>query len=167
MRKPNSKPIKLTGPVLYANVKNANGRIYTTDCILKIMDQAQEHIHRGSLLGELDQPNRPEVSLGQVSHRVTEVYYNFEKNALEATIEVLETPKGQILKSQIESCGNVKNFMENMGCISSRGTGTINEKGEVENYTLYSFDVVAKNKDAYRDITFAPISDKNPLEDLK
>lgn len=160
------KKIKLTGPILYANVKNANGRIYTTECILGILKQAKDYINKGSLLGELDQPNRPEVNLGNVSHRVTDVYFNPENNALEATIEVLETPKGQILKNNIESCGGIKNFMENMGCIASRGTGTINEKGEVEDYTLYSFDVVAKNKDAYRDITFPPISN-DPFEDIK
>ena len=158
------KKLRLTGSILYANVKNANGRIYTEDCILGILEQAQEHIHNGNLLGELDQSNRPEVNLGNVSHKVIEAHYNFQKNSLDATIEVLETPKGKILRDQIESCGGINNFMNNMGCIASRGTGTINERGEVENYTLYSFDVVAKNKDAYKDITFPPISDKDPLE---
>jgi hypothetical protein len=162
-----NKPISLTGTFIYADVKNANNRIYPIGCVLDMMNQAQQHIQNGSLLGELDFPDRPEVTLGNVSHRVTEVHFNPEKNTLEGTIQVLEgSPKGRILKDQIEACGGAANFLKNMACIRSRGTGTINEKGEVENYTLYSFDVIAQNQDPFRDVIFAPIS-KDPLEDIK
>jgi len=159
-----NKPITLAGTFIYADVKNANERIYPRECVLNMMNQAQKHIQSGNLLGELDFPDRPEVNLGNVSHRVTEVHFNPIKNTLEGTIQVLETPKGHILRSQIEACGGASNFMNNMACIRSRGTGTINEKGEVENYTLYSFDVIAQDKDPYKDIIFGPISDKDPLE---
>jgi hypothetical protein len=162
------KPITLSGTILYADIKNANDRIYTKNCVFSMLHQAQEDIQNGNLLGEMDFPDRPEVALGNVSHRVTEIHFNPEKNSLDGTIQVLEgTPKGQILKQQIDAFGGPKNFMKNF-CIRSRGTGTLNEKGEVENYKLYSFDVIAKNRDPFKDYEeFGSISEIDPLADIK
>lgn len=55
----------------------------------------------GTMLGELDHPDRLEVSLTNVSHVITNV--ELIDNGLFADIRILETPKGNILKSIIEA----------------------------------------------------------------
>lgn len=136
----------ITGTLVYSDVKNANGRIYTKDCMMDMLHQAIEDVKDGCLLGEFGYGSQPEVNLGNVSHKVTEVRLNPYNDSLEGTIEILETPKGkQILKMLNE---NDYKF-DDLFVVRPRGTGTVNEKGEVENYTLYSFDVIFKQEDAF------------------
>lgn len=127
--------------------KNKNGRIYTKECGLEILKQAQENIKDGNLLGEFGYPDRSETNLGNVSHRVIDMKYNPFTNSLEGTIEILETPKGQQILKMLKE--NQYKF-EDLFVVRPRGTGTVNEKGEVENYTLYSFDVIFKQEDAFK-----------------
>ena len=143
-----SKNMKVTGKFIVFDQKNKNGRIYTKECGSAIMQQFNKLAHEGQMiLGEFGYPeNRFEVSLGNVSHRVDSLEFDMLNNCLRGTIEILETPKGkQILKMLNE---NGYKF-EDLFVVRPRGTGTVNEKGEVENYTLYSFDVIFKQEDAF------------------
>lgn len=143
----NKKKFELTGKFLYCDVKNANGRIYTKKCVLGALEHPNEDIRQGNLLGELGYPDRPETSLRNVSHRVVDLKYNHNDNSLEGTIEILDgTPKGKELLKMINN--DPKRFDE-LFVIRPRGTGIVNEKGEVENYTLYSFDIMSREKDAF------------------
>lgn len=143
----NKKRTKLTGTFLYCDVKNANGRIYTSKCAIEMLENAFENMREGNLLGELEYPNRPETNLGNVSHRVIDMKFNPINKSVEGTIEIFEgTPRGKKLMDLID--GDPNKFNE-LFVIRPRGTGTVNEKGEVENYTLYSFDVVSRDKDAF------------------
>ena len=142
----------ITGTLLYYDVKNSNDRIYTKECAARIVEQSKEDIEKGNLLGELGFPERFEVSLGHVSHRVCEIHLNEENKSIEGTIEILKgTPKGQYILKLLEE-SNCK--FEDMFVIRSRGTGTVNPKTkEIENYTLYTFDVILKEDDAFKTMT--------------
>ena len=89
-------------------------------------------------LGELDHPDQSVINLKNVSHLVTEVWWN-GKDVM-GKIQVLTTPSGQVLKSLIEA--NVK-----IG-ISSRGTGSVREsKGDTvveDDFQLICFDFVSE-----------------------
>ena len=141
------KQKSITGKFLYCDVKNANGRIYTKECAFDILQQAKKDIDEENLLGELGYSDRPEIALKNVSHRVSDIKFDPINNALEGTIEIFEgTPKGKQLLEMIDN--DLQKFNE-LFVIRPRGTGTVNEKGEVENYTLYSFDIVEREKDAF------------------
>jgi len=140
--------MKVTGKFMYFDQKNKNGRIYTKECGSAIMQQFNKLAHEGQMvLGEFGYPeDRVQVSLGNVSHRVDSLELDLLNNCLKGTIEILDTPKGnQILKMLKE---NDYKF-EDLFVVRPRGTGTVNEKGEVENYTLYSFDVIFKQEDPF------------------
>jgi len=136
----------ITGKFLYCDVKNANGRIYTKECALGILQHAHKDILDGNLLGELGYPDRPETSLANVSHRIVDMWMNPNDNSVEGTIEILATPSGNRVMNMIKN--DPKKF-EELFVIRPRGTGIVNERGEVENYTLYSFDIVSRDKDAF------------------
>ena len=147
------KPTTITGRILYYDVENANRRIYTKECALDILKQFGELSHNSSMLGELDFPDdRAEVQLASVSHRIEEMHLDEEHKCLVGTISICEgTPNGQKLEKQIQAFGGPKNF-DKFFAIRTRGTGTINEKGEVENYKLFSCDVISKDKDPFNSI---------------
>jgi hypothetical protein len=52
---------------------NRNDRIYTEEGYISHLGYLQNDIKNNNLLGELDHPERFEVALGNVSHRVTEL----------------------------------------------------------------------------------------------
>lgn len=71
---------------------------------------------------------------------------NPNDNSVEGTIEILATSSGNRVMNMIKN--DPKKF-EELFVIRPRGTGIVNERGEVENYTLYSFDVISRDKDAF------------------
>jgi len=70
---------------------NKNGRIYSDKDI--DMTDLNSHV----LYGEMGYPTRLETSLTEVSHRITDL--EMYGDALYGKVEVLETPKGKILKN--------------------------------------------------------------------
>lgn len=89
-------------------------------------------------MGELDHPDSSVVNLQNVSHLVTDVWWDGKK--VMGKIEVLDTPSGNILKSLVEA--GIK-----MG-ISSRALGSVtqrNGKTYVEDdLQLICFDMVSE-----------------------
>ena len=138
-----SKEIKLTANLLYYDQKNLNGRIYTKELAEKIVEQFENR--DGEMFGELGYPDRFEVLLTQVSHKVEEIHLDEENKAIVGTIKILDTPKGKIVKEMLGTDDYV-----GITC-RPRGSGTINENSEIEDYTLYSFDLVS-GPDAFANI---------------
>ena len=127
----------LEGTFAEFGVENRNGRVYEEKEYLPHLEYLKTDIKNGNLLGELDHPERFEVALSNVSHRVTDLWYDQNNRQIKGRIEVLEgTPKGQIAKSLLDSGIPLS--------ISSRAAGTVNEDKSVSIQQIYTYDLVAK-----------------------
>ena len=127
----------LEGVFAEFGVENRNGRVYEEREYLPHLEYLKKDIAGGNLLGELDHPERFEVALSNVSHRITDLWYDQSLRQIKGRIEVLEgTPKGQIAKSLLESGIPLS--------ISSRAAGTVNEDKTVSIQQIYTYDLVAK-----------------------
>ena len=127
----------LSGLMQMAETQNGNGRVYPRKVLEREVQKYEGLVREGRALGELDHPETSVVNLANCSHRVTKIYMEGKKCM--GVIEVLNTPKGQILKALVEAgvpCG-----------ISSRGVGSVTEsngKTMVEDdFQLICFDMVA------------------------
>ena len=127
----------LEGVFAEFGVENRNGRVYEEREYLPHLEYLKKDIENGNLLGELDHPERFEVSLGNVSHKISELWYDQGKRQILGRIEVLDgTPKGQIAKSLLDAGIPLS--------ISSRAAGSVNEDKTVRIEQIYTYDLVAK-----------------------
>ena len=128
----------LSGVMQRADARNGNGRVYPHSILEREMNNYKRLVEERRALGELDHPDQSVINLKNVSHLVTEVWWN-GKDVM-GKIQVLTTPSGQVLKSLIEA--NVK-----IG-ISSRGTGSVREsRGDTiveDDFQLICFDIVSE-----------------------
>tara|TARA_Y100001938_G_scaffold146795_1_gene226535 strand:+ start:13305 stop:13937 length:633 start_codon:yes stop_codon:yes gene_type:complete len=138
--------VYLVGRIQTADKKNGNGRVYPEKVLKKEIDNYQKIIADNRATGELDHPDDSVINLKNVSHMITECWW--EGKDVMGKIKVLDTPSGRILKDLINA--GVK-----LG-ISSRGLGSVRESmtGEVtveEDFQLICFDIVAEpsTPDAY------------------
>ena len=130
--------ITMKGIVQKAQAPNANNRIYPRPILEREDAKYQELINERRSLGELDHPDSPIVQLENVSHLVTET--TWDGNDLVGTVEVLDTPKGQILEKLIGR--DIK-----LG-ISSRGLGSTSRTNEgydmvEDDFSLVCYDMVS------------------------
>jgi len=129
--------MKIAGIFQRADSPNHNKRIYEKKILVREMKRLDEAIIERRLMGELDHPTHDAVKLGNVSHLITKLSMNGEDMIGEA--EILNTPCGQVAQALIK--GGVK-----LG-ISSRGMGTLTERGEYslvnDDFKLVTFDLVA------------------------
>ena len=128
--------VVLEGVFAEFGIENRNGRVYEEKEYLPHLEYLKADMANGSLLGELDHPERFEVALGNVSHRITELWYDQANRQIKGRIEVLDTPKGVIAKSLLEAGVPLS--------ISSRAAGTVNEDKTVQIQQIYTYDLVAK-----------------------
>ena len=117
--------------------KNRNGRIYDESEVLKHLAYLREKIkNEGCILGELDHPEgRFEVYLKDVSHKITDLWYDPSKKAVMGKLELLDTPNGKTMKAIVEG-----------GCplyVSSRAAGTVNPDSHVSIQQIFTYDIVA------------------------
>ena len=128
----------LSGRLQTCEKKNGNGRVYPCKVLQKEIKNYQNVIKDNRALGELDHPDDSVINLRNVSHIVTDIWW--EGNDVMGKIKVLNTPSGTILKDLINS--GVK-----LG-ISSRGLGSVNEvAGNTvvqEDFELICFDIVSE-----------------------
>lgn len=135
---PAVKKVMMKGILQKADTLNQNGRIYPRHVLEREVRNYQKFIIENRALGELDHPDASVVSLKNVSHIVREAH--FENDVVFGTVEVLETPSGQILQSLIES--KIK-----LG-ISSRGVGSTRKEGDYhvvqDDFQLICWDFVSE-----------------------
>jgi hypothetical protein len=128
----------LSGRMQTCEMKNGNGRIYPCSVLKKEITNYQVVIKDNRALGELDHPDDSVINLRNVSHVVTDMWW--EGKDVMGKIKVLDTPSGRILKDLIQS--GIK-----LG-ISSRGLGTVKEstQGTIvqEDFELICFDIVSE-----------------------
>lgn len=120
-----------------ANTLNRNGRVYPFPVLKKEVDKYMAAVQDRSAMGELDHPDSAVISLNNVSHLITKMWW--EQSTLWGEIEIAETPSGDIVKGLLRS--GIK-----LG-ISSRGVGSVKTvKGEdvvQEDFELIGFDIVS------------------------
>ena len=130
--------VYLSGRIQTADKKNGNGRSYPFKVLKREIDNYKKIVSDNRACGELDHPDDSVINLKNVSHIVTDVWW--EGKDVMGKIKVLDTPSGRILKDLINA--GVK-----LG-ISSRGLGSVKESmGSTvvqEDFELICFDIVSE-----------------------
>jgi hypothetical protein len=121
-----------------ADKKNGNGRRYPYKTLKREMDYYMEVVKDNRACGELDHPDDSVINLKNVSHMITELWWD-NKDVM-GKIKILDTPSGRTVKDLINA--GVK-----LG-ISSRGLGSVTEQmGETvveDDFQLICFDIVSE-----------------------
>jgi hypothetical protein len=125
------------GILATAEVKNGNGRFYSRKLWEREIDKYMTSIAENRALGELDHPETTVINLKNVSHNITELWW--DGNHIMGKIEILPTPSGNILKALIDSKITVG--------VSSRGTGSVKQGAAVlevqDDFELLCWDFVS------------------------
>jgi hypothetical protein len=133
----NNGRLIVTGVLQRADQQNQNGRVYPMEVLQREAKKYNEtFIAERRALGELDHPDSSVVNLNNVSHNVLSMAWN--GNDLVGTVEILNTPSGNILKALFQS--GIK-----LG-ISSRGMGSVKEvmrEGQATLVVQSDFDLIA------------------------
>lgn len=131
--------ITLVGILQKADTLNRNGRIYPYDILKREAEKyMQEYVERGTAYGELDHPDSAVVSLANVSHLVTDMWWQ-DKVLYGKVVVDPEDDAGKKLKSLLKMGGTLG--------ISSRGVGSVKSRGGndvvQEDFELIAFDFVS------------------------
>ena len=125
------------GILATAEVKNGNGRYYPRELWEREIDKYMESVKQNRALGELDHPESSVINLQNVSHLISEYYWDGD-NVI-GKIEVLPTPSGNILKELIKAGVTVG--------VSSRGMGSLEDRDGVmevqDDFELLCWDFVS------------------------
>ena len=131
-------PMLMKGILQKSETVNQNGRIYPKVILEREIRNYQKFIKENRALGELDHPDSSVVELKNASHMVREAY--MEGNVVYGTVEILNTPSGQILQSLVESGVTLG--------ISSRGVGSTKSQGDMQivqdDFQLICWDFVSE-----------------------
>lgn len=141
----NGSNFYLSGIMMQADLKNGNGRRYPMNEISRAVELASKRISEGHpVCGELNHPDTLSINLANVSHAIVEARMD-GSNAL-GKMKILNTPSGNIAKGLIE--GGIR-----LG-VSSRGTGNVNESGDVSDFSFVTVDIVYQPSapDAYPNV---------------
>ena len=119
--------LMVSGVIQRANAENQNGRIYPEGVLKREVQQYIDGpIKERRALGELDHPESSVINLQNVSHNITEVWW--DGDAVMGKVEVLSTPAGNILKELFRNGITVG--------ISSRGMGSVEENLREQTVTV-------------------------------
>ena len=125
----------LEGIFAQFGVENNNKRIYEEKEYLPHLDYLKKQIAENRLMGELDHPEKFEVSLQKVSHVVESLEYDSKNRQIVGRVRLLNTPAGNIAKNLVDSGIPVS--------ISSRAAGSVTESKKVEIKRIFTYDLVA------------------------
>lgn len=125
----------LSGVFGQIGVKNKNNRIYDEEELLPQIDELQEKIKANTLLGELDHPEKFDISLSKVSHTIQELYYEKETGLIKGKLQLLDTTAGKEAKALVNAGVPIH--------ISSRAAGSVKGDGHVSIEKLFTYDLVA------------------------
>ena len=126
----------LEGTAAVFGVMNENNRIYQKAEYLPHLKYLNEKIKQRRLFGELDHPQKFDVSLANVSHVILGLTYDEPSNSVKIRLQLLDTPCGRIAKTLVLA-----------GCttsISSRAAGNVNKDGNVTLAKIFTYDLVAE-----------------------
>ena len=129
--------LMVEGILATAEVKNGNGRYYSKELWNREMEKYKDLIEQRHSMGELDHPESTVVNLKNVSHLITDYYWDGDN--VMGKIEILPTPSGNILKELIKNGITVG--------VSSRGMGSLEQRGDImevqDDFELLCWDFVS------------------------
>ncbi|RYD58068.1 MAG: hypothetical protein EOP83_20930 [Verrucomicrobiaceae bacterium] len=129
------KSLFMKGIFIQGGVRNLNERVYPVREIEKAVDNVNDILREGgSVLGECDHPAELTINLDRVSHVIESMW--MDGNSGFGKLKILPTPMGNIIRTLTEA--GVK-----LG-VSSRGSGNVNDRGEVSDFEIVTVDVVAR-----------------------
>jgi hypothetical protein len=133
------------GILATAEIKNGNGRYYSKELWEREIDKYQNLVKENRAMGELDHPESSIINLQNVSHNITDMWWDGDN--VMGKIEILPTPSGNILKALVESGITVG--------VSSRGMGSLEDRGGIlevqDDFELLCWDFVStpSNPDSF------------------
>ena len=136
------KDLYMKGIFIQGGVKNQNDRIYPIQEIGKAVETINERLQEGqTVLGEADHPEELTVNLDRVSHIVEDMWMDGPNGY--GKLKIIPTPMGNIISTLLESGAKLG--------VSSRGSGNVNESGQVSDFDIVTVDIVAQPSapDAY------------------
>jgi hypothetical protein len=129
----------IEGIFMQGDIKNRNGRIYSSNILEKEMHRYDDmFIKNNRATGELGHPEGPKINEDRISHLIVEMYK--DGSDFYGKARILSTPMGMIVKTFIDEGVRVG--------VSTRGMGSI-KKGyngimEVQNdFHLVTVDIVS------------------------
>ena len=129
------KNVYMKGIFIQGGLRNHNGRVYPVNEIRKAVETLNESIkHDNGVLGECDHPQELQIHLDRVSHKITDMWMDGANGY--GKLQILPTPCGNIITTLLTS--GVK-----LG-VSSRGSGNVDDNGEVSDFDMLTVDIVAK-----------------------
>ena len=136
----NEKKFIIRGVFATIGVKNGNGRIYPRDLWEQEVKKFQREIEDGTIntLMEWDHPtNRVDVDPSKAIAKIRKLWIEDDKVMGEAVL--FDVPGAQHLKEMIKNGVQIS--------VSSRGTGNVDNMGNVTEFELKTFDFVADPSD--------------------
>lgn len=131
-------PLIMTGILQKADTVNRNGRIYPYEILKREVDKYMELVESNTAGGELDHPDSAVVSLANVSHRVTDMWWQ-GKDLYGKVLIAEDVDAGRKLKGLLKAGFTLG--------ISSRGVGSVKSvRGSdivQEDFELIAFDFVS------------------------
>jgi len=129
------KSLHLNGICIQGDIRNQNQRVYSSQEIGKAVKTLNEQIAGGySVLGEVDHPQDLKINLDRVSHMITKMWMDGPNGY--GKLKILPTPMGKLIETMLTS--GVK-----LG-VSSRGSGEVDNSGNVQGFEIITVDVVAQ-----------------------
>lgn len=129
------KTLHLNGICIQGDIRNQNQRVYSSQEIGRAVKTLNEQIAGGySVLGEVDHPQDLKINLDRVSHMITKMWMDGPNGY--GKLKLLPTPMGKLIETMLTS--GVK-----LG-VSSRGSGEVDNSGNVRDFEIITVDVVAQ-----------------------
>ncbi len=134
-KKTGSDDYVLEGIAAVFQKENNNNRIYMEEDYLPHLNYLKDKIAQKRLVGELDHPEKFDVSLKNISHVIEELNYDKNNKNIRIKVRLLDTPAGQIAKKLVDAGVPLS--------ISSRAAGNVGPDKRVEIKKIFTYDLVA------------------------
>lgn len=140
---------------------NRNGRTYSRELWQKAIDSdyVREQVALRHFVGEADHPEeRLEPIIKEMSHSITDFEFHDDTQEVWATIDILDTPNGHLLKTLLDYSGSLS--------FSTRGSGDVLEDGEVDPDTYQLFAIDAVLRPSYPTATVTALTESENLDKI-
>ena len=134
-KKSDSDDYMLEGIAAVFGQENNNNRIYEEREYLPHLDYLKDKIKQNRLVGELDHPEKFDVSLKNISHIITDLNYDKASRELKIKVRLLDTPAGKIARNLVDAGVPLS--------ISSRAAGSVGSDKKVAIKKIFTYDLVA------------------------
>ena len=131
----NEGEVILQGIFAQFGIVNNNDRLYEESEYLPHLDYLQKKIKENRLLGELDHPEKFDISLTKTSHIIENLEYDKATRQLKGRVRLLDTPAGRIAKDLVKAGVPIS--------ISSRAAGLVESNKHVKIKKIFTYDLVA------------------------